>query len=232
MEERSIIIADRDVAYRGRMAGFFRKAGYRVEATGSADQVLNSIQEKQAAVLLLGSDFGSKVASADLVHLLKKTYSQLQVIMVSDVMTLAQAREVRQEGIFYHALKPATAGEALELGQAVACAFVKHQASVPTLAAATGQLQPAVPEAAPRAKLMNALSWVVGIAALILGTNYLALPGANSVHQGNSLAVWIFLGFCAMVVTGQLLPIFRIKLALSRADHRAAARANSTRGGK
>jgi DNA-binding NtrC family response regulator len=228
MDERAVIIADRDVAYRGKMAGFLRKAGYRVEATGSADQVLNSIQDRQAPVLLLGSDFGRKIASADLVHLLKKCNRQLQIIMVSDGMTLAQARQVRVEGIFYHALKPATAGEAEELGQAVACAFEKQQGSLQVDPTPVANQKPAT----ARAQLMNALPWMVGIAALIIGTKYISLPSAHAAQEGGSLTVWLFLAFCALIVTSQLLPIFRTKPALSRVGHRQTSKSGAPPMGK
>ena len=232
MDERTVIIADRDVAYGNQMASFFRKSGYRVEATDSTDQVLRSIQETKAPVLLLGSDFGARAASADLVHLLKKCNRQLQIIVVSDGMTLAQTRQLCQEGIFYHALRPVAAGEVAELGQAVACAFEKHQGSFQTIPASAARPQPAVSQRFARAKLMNALPWVVGIVALVLGTNYLSLPATHTAGGGSSLALWIFLGFCALIVTGQLLPIFRIKSVPARADHRQGAREISPRGGK
>jgi DNA-binding NtrC family response regulator len=228
MDERSVIIADSDFAYRSTMASFFRKAGYRVEATDSTDQVLDSIQANEAPVLVLGSDFG-KVASADLVHLLKKCNRRLQIILVTDGMTLSQTRQVCQEGIFYHALKPATAGEAEEIGQAVDCAFEKQAVSQPDPAPAAHQ-QPAQKSA--RAQLMNALPWAAGIVALILGTNYLSLPATGGAHNGSSLAVWLFLAFCALIVTGQLLPIFRTKPSSGRVGHRQMARESSPRGGK
>ena len=227
MDKRSIIIADRDVAYCSKMAGFFRKAGYRVEATGSTDQVLHSIKVQRAPVLLLGSDFGEKSAAAEMVHLLKKCNRQLDIIVVSDEMTLAQARQVRQEGIFYHALKPVTVGEAAELGQAVECAFEKYQNSAHPAAATSHSAG----EGVCRTQLVNALPWIVGVVALVLGTNYLSLPAAHAAQDGNSLAVWGFLAFCALIVTGQLVPIFRIKLALGRAEHRQQTR-SAVRGAK
>src|SRR5690349_10693863 len=105
MDERGIIIADRDAEYRNDIAEFFQKAGYRVETTDSAVHVLCSVLEKNTPVLLLGSDFDNKICSVDLIHLLKKCNRNLNVIMVSDQMPLELARKIRQEGIFYHALK-------------------------------------------------------------------------------------------------------------------------------
>ena len=53
------------------------------------------------------------------------------------------------------------------------------------------------------AQLVHALPWGGGIAALILGTNYIPLPTSPTEPQnGNSLAVWMFLAYCARIVTG------------------------------
>ena len=111
MGRREIIIADGDARYRSQMTDFFRKSGYRVAMADSIEQVLASVQESRTQVLLLGCSFSTKISASDLVHLLKKCSRQLRIIMVSDGMSLAQARKVRQEGIFYHALKPASAGD-------------------------------------------------------------------------------------------------------------------------
>jgi len=223
MDQQKIIIADRDAAYRSNMTSIFRKAGYRVEATGSTDQVLNSIQDKEAQVLLLGSDFNGKVAAADLVHLLKKCNQRLQIIMVSEGMSLAQARQVRQEGIFYHALKPA-AGEAGDIGQAVQCAFENYHCGAQPHPAPAEELQSVGCEGGARPHLMHALPWIVGVVALMVGTDYLSLSAASRAQGGGSLAVWIFLGFCALIVMGQMLPIFRVKLVLGQAEGRQAVR--------
>jgi FixJ family two-component response regulator len=227
MDERGIIIADKDAEYRSQVADFFRKAGYQVETTDSAVRVLCSILEKQTPVLLLGSDFDKKIGSADLIHLLKKCNRHLHVIMVSDEMPLALARKVRQEGIFYHALKPATAGDTEEIGQAVACAFEKQGTSALTdpAPAPAQQSQPALCQAAAKigfswAQFRKTLPLILGLSALVFGTSYLALAAAETARGGSSLAIWVFLGFCALIVAGQLLPIFRIKLVLGGAEER------------
>ena len=233
MEERGIIIADRDGEYRSNVADFFRKAGYQVETTDSAVHVLCSILEKQTPVLLLGSNFDRKVSSADLVHLLKKCNRHLNVIMVSDEMPLALARKVRQEGIFYHALKPVTADDTEELGQAVACAFEKNRVSARNDPAPVQQEEPAVcqPEEVgfSLAQFRRALPWIAGMAALIFGTSYLSLLAAKN---GSNVAIWVFLGFCALIVAAQLLPIFRIKLKPVGDEQRQAVRENAHRDEK
>jgi DNA-binding NarL/FixJ family response regulator len=244
MGEREIIIADKDAMYRSQMAVFFREAGYRVETADSAGPLLSSVLERQVPVLLLGSDFGKQVSSSDLVHVLKKCSRHLHIIMVSDEMSLAKARQVRQEGIFFHALKPAGEGDLEELVQVVACAFEKHRESVRNDPAPAPQfecapaplIEPAIAEAAKsswleRALARKSLPWVGGLVALLLGTGYFALSAVKAAHLEGNLATWIFFGFCALVITGQLLPIFRIKLKLGRAVA-PQAKESAPRGGK
>src|SRR3974390_1234110 len=109
MDEREILIADKDTEVRKQVADYFREAGYQVETTDSAVHVLCSILEKQTPVVLLADAFDRKIAPADLIHLLKKCNRRLAIILVSDEVPLPLERRLRQEGIFYHALKPMTA---------------------------------------------------------------------------------------------------------------------------
>lgn len=123
MTEREILIADRDNRFRNEIADFFRQAGYRVETTDSAIHCFCSIVEKHIPVVLLGENFDSKLASADLIPLLKRCNRQLAIIIVSDEVPLPLARKIRQEGIFYHALRPVGPMDREELHQAVECAL-------------------------------------------------------------------------------------------------------------
>jgi DNA-binding NtrC family response regulator len=125
MDEREILIADKDTEIRKQVADYFREAGYQVETTDSAVHVLCSILEKQTPVVLLADDFDRKIAPADLIHLLKKCNRRLAIILVSDEVPLPLERRLRQEGIFYHALKPTTAKDKEEIRLAVECAFEK-----------------------------------------------------------------------------------------------------------
>ena len=221
MDERGIIIADRDAEYRKQMADFFEKAGYSVETTDSAVHVLCSILEKQTPVLLLGTDFDKKVSSADLIHLLKKCNRHLHVIMVSDDMPIAEARQVRHEGIFYHALKPSANGDTEEIGMAVECAFEKREASdeshqEPVQKRETVVSEDAEQETAQPKRHPKVLPWLIALAALIFGLSALSLAAAERVNEGSNAGIWIFLGFCALIVATQMLPIFRIKMAWNR----------------
>jgi DNA-binding NarL/FixJ family response regulator len=218
MEERGIIIADRDATYRKEMADFFETSGYCVETTDSAVHVLCSILEKRTPVLLLGNDFDKKVATADLIHLLKKCNRNLNVIIVSDDMPLSQARRVREEGIFYHALKPSASGDTEEIGMAVECAFQNQAGAAPfqpplhrepVISDAEPETAAAPKAAAPRA-LVKEVPWVTILIVLIFGTSYLSLFATETAHEGSSIGIWLFLGFCAFIIATQLLPIFLI----------------------
>ena len=91
--------------------------------TDSAVSVMCDILKKHVPVLLLGGDFDKKIGLPHLLHLLKKCNRHLAVILVSDEATLPMVRTIRQEGIFYHALRPVTEEDREEIKQAVECAF-------------------------------------------------------------------------------------------------------------
>jgi len=229
MSGQAITIADKDAKYRTRISRYFRKAGYQVRTVGSAQAALESVLENETSVLLLGSNIAESAFLADLIHLLKTCGSHLQIIMVSQEMTLAETRKVREEGIFYHALKPASAGDTDELRQAVTCAF-EHWAD--QAAPLQSQPAPAVADAEfGRVKLEKTLALIAGAIALSFGAGVLSLQ-ARPAHGGSSLAVWIFLGFVALVITNQLLPIFRVKLVLESLKEWKAARSSSHHGGQ
>lgn len=235
MVERKVIIADGDTRYRNQVSDFFKKDGYRVETADSVEQILANVQEGQAQVLLLGSAFSTKISASDLIRLLKKCSRQLHIIMVSDGMTLAQSRQVRQEGVFYLALKPATTNDTEEIGEAVACAFDRHRASALADPAVSPQGQSDWFKAAEkfgftRMPSSKNVARSVAIFAAILSTSYHSLAEAvEKAAAGMGLTVGIFLCFFALIVVGQLLPIFRTRPASGRTAERLAREYASAR---
>jgi CheY-like chemotaxis protein len=125
MNEREILLADSDSEVRRQMADSFREAGYSVETTDSTTHVFCTVLEKQMPVILLGSGFDKKMALAELVRLLKQCNRGVTIILVSDEENLSTIRTIRQEGIFYQALKPSSREDAEEILSAVECAFIK-----------------------------------------------------------------------------------------------------------
>ena len=123
MKEQGILVADKDTAFLREVADHFSDAGYHVETTNSAVRVISNILEKQTPVVLLGSDFDKKINLIELVRLLKKCNRHLAVILVSDEASLPIVKRIRQEGIFYYALRPVTPEDTNEIKQAVECAL-------------------------------------------------------------------------------------------------------------
>lgn len=123
METQHILVADKDTEYLKDISCCLSGAGYNVETTSSTVQVISNILKKKTPVVLLGSDFDSKINLVDLVRLLKKCNRHLAVILVSDEAALPMVQKIRKEGIFYYALRPVSAEDREELTQAAICAL-------------------------------------------------------------------------------------------------------------
>jgi DNA-binding NtrC family response regulator len=119
---RTVVIADKDLRNREEIAHLFGGTDYQVVEADTVLEVLRDVLEKDAKVILLGSDFGGRPAR-DLLPLLKKFDRKLTVILVSNEESLPLLRRFRREGIFFHALKPETEQDRQELLAVVQCAF-------------------------------------------------------------------------------------------------------------
>ena len=117
-----ILIADENRESRKVMAELCIEAGYNVTVTTTAAGVLNGILKKTGRVILLGSSF-DELAAVELIPLLKKCCRNLTIILVSNEASLPVIRKLRNEGIFYHLLKPVLPEDREELRQVVACAL-------------------------------------------------------------------------------------------------------------
>lgn len=119
---RGLLIADKDMDSRKRMAELLIEAGYNVTVTNSAADALYGILKQTAQVVLLSGEFDDLTA-VDLIPLMKRCNRNLTIILVADEVPLQQIRRVRREGIFYHALRPVGTDDREEIRQAVQCAF-------------------------------------------------------------------------------------------------------------
>ena len=117
-----LLIAHQDVDCRKQMADLFIEAGYNVIVTSSAADAMAGILKKSAQVVLLGSEF-DELTAGDLIPLLKKCNRNLTIILVCADTSLSLIRKLRNEGIFYHSLKPVNGEDKEELRKAVECAF-------------------------------------------------------------------------------------------------------------
>ncbi|MCF6267045.1 MAG: response regulator [Desulfuromusa sp.] len=123
MKMRKILIADRDKAARKQLAAFFENSHYEVETTASAAYAIAKIVQKNEPIVILGDSFEEKIASVDVIALMRKCNKNLRIILVSDDSSLETLKRIREDGIFYHALKPHSQEDNEELRSAVECAI-------------------------------------------------------------------------------------------------------------
>lgn len=119
---QGLLIVDEDMDCRKQMAELFIESGYNVIVTNSVANALYGILKKTAQVVLLGTKF-DELTAAELIPLLKQCNRNLTIILVAADTSLPLIRKLRNEGIFYHALKPVDAEDRNEIRQAVRCAF-------------------------------------------------------------------------------------------------------------
>ncbi len=106
MYARKVMIVDRDVSTQKKMAGFFEKSNYEVTTTASAAYAIAQIVRKNQPIVILGDSFEEKIAAVDVIALMRRCNKDLRIILVSDDSSLETLRRIREDGIFYHALKP------------------------------------------------------------------------------------------------------------------------------
>jgi DNA-binding NtrC family response regulator len=117
-----LIIADEDINSRKQMADILIEAGYNVTVSNSAANVINGVLKNSAQVILLSDEF-DELTATELVPLLKKCNRNLTIILVTHNVSPLLIRQLRKEGIFYHALKPLKPEDREEIRLAVQCAF-------------------------------------------------------------------------------------------------------------
>jgi len=127
MKARKILIADRNVKARTEMATFFENSHFEVETTASAAYAIAKIVQKHEPIVILGDSFEEKIASVDVIALMRRCNKNLRIILVSDDSSLETLRRVREDGIFYHALRPHNQQDNEELRSAVECAVEDFQ---------------------------------------------------------------------------------------------------------
>ena len=127
MKARKILIADKDSVARKELAVFFENSHFEVETTASAAYAIAKIVQKHEPIVILGDSFEEKIASVDVIALMRKCNKNLRIILVSDDSSLETLRRIREDGIFFHALRPHNQEDNEELRSAVECAVESFQ---------------------------------------------------------------------------------------------------------
>jgi DNA-binding NtrC family response regulator len=117
-----ILIAEEHPESRKVMADLCMEAGYNATVTTTTAAVLQGILKKTAQVILLGNSF-DELTATDLIPLFKKCCRNLTIILVSNEASLPAIRKMRNEGIFYHLLRPVLPEDREELKQVINCAL-------------------------------------------------------------------------------------------------------------
>ena len=121
MQHKKILIAYQDDLWVRSLTTYFHGQGYRVETAKALSEMIRKIQNGHFEVLLLDDEIEG-LKACDIVSLLKKVNSKIQVIMISSEESLGPVRRLRGAGIFYQAMKPV---DMEEIRSAVECAFEK-----------------------------------------------------------------------------------------------------------
>ena len=119
MLARQILIVDDDRKNRIKLQELFERTHYDVTVTSSAAYAIAKIVQGNDPVVILGDTFEEKITSSDIVALMRRCNANLNIILVSDDSSLTVLRKMREDGIFYHALKPTNEEDNNELLLAV-----------------------------------------------------------------------------------------------------------------
>jgi len=85
-------------------------------------KTIDGVRKKKSQVVLLGAELG-EFTFVELVPLLKRYNRKLTIVLIADDTPLPLIRKVREEGIFYHALRPTEPEGEEEIRQVVKCAI-------------------------------------------------------------------------------------------------------------
>jgi len=201
---RGLLIANKNTQARNRLAKLFSTDRYQVSTTDSVANALEAIINKEIQVVVLDGQI-DLYNMARLVPLLKKCSRHLSIILISDELPLELMRRIRQEGIFYHALKTSGIEDREEILAAVHSAFTKYEEVT-----ATGASR-------PKEKIMfNAKSLISTVAVMFLLVSP-AFAVDTAVTYSSGLLVLLFIGFCALIIVAQLVPAVLMLFGMTKA---------------
>ncbi|MFO7812412.1 MAG: hypothetical protein R6V21_05550 [Pelovirga sp.] len=208
---RGLLIANRNSEARDKLASLFAGDNYRIVTTDSVANSLEAIINKEIQVVVLDGLYDEHNV-AKLVPLLKKCNRNISIILVTDDMPLNLVKKIRQEGIFYHALRPTADDHFVEIHEAALCAFKKYEENtLPTYRAEKEKTM------FPVKSLLSTLTLV-----LLMISPVFAVDTAVTYNSG--LLVLLFVGFCALLIVAQLIPAVLALFGMTKAAGQQAAR--------
>lgn len=127
MKPRTILIIIEDELSTKSLSTYFHGNGYRVEISRSLSDAIRKIRNGNINVVLLEDEIEG-VNACDVVPIFKRINKKIQIIVISGDTPFSVIKCLRDEGIFYHAIKPL---DLEEIKSAVKCAFQKVERENP-----------------------------------------------------------------------------------------------------
>ncbi len=121
MKFETFLIIYKDDFWARSLVPFFHGRGYRVETAKAVGDMIRKVRNGNIHVVLMDDEIEG-VKALDLVNLVKKINSKTQIIVISSENSLGLAKQLREAGIFYQAIKPV---DLEEIKSVVECAFKK-----------------------------------------------------------------------------------------------------------
>lgn len=211
---RGLLVANRDSGARDKLANLFTGDNYRVVTTDSVANSLEAIINKEIQVVVLDGLYDEHNV-AKLVPLLKKCNRNISIILVTDDMPLNLVKKIRQEGIFYHALRPTADDHFVEIREAVLCAFKKYEEN--TLPNYNTEKEKVM---FPVKSLLSTLTLVLLMISPVFAVD-------TAVTYSSGLLVLLFVGFCALIIVAQLVPAVLALFGMTKAAGQQAAKKKS-----
>jgi hypothetical protein len=196
---KGLLIANKDAQARQQLAARFDPNEYRITSADSVANALEGIINKEIQVVVLDGHYDEQNV-ARLVPLLKKCNRNLAIVLSSTEMPLDLLKRIRQEGIFYHALRNDGEDNSEEIYQAVSYAFKTYQEN---------QLK--------KEKAMYPIKSILSalVITMMLITPAFAVDTATTYSSG--VLVLLFIGFCALLIVAQLVPAVLVLFGMTKA---------------
>jgi len=104
-KRRTVLVADADEKSRVSVVKFLLKENLAVDTTSMASEVIQKIQNKKIDVLVMDVELRG-MKGYEIIPILKRMDPELCIIVTSSDTSLDLARKIREEGIFFYAVKP------------------------------------------------------------------------------------------------------------------------------
>ena len=105
MKRGRILIADADEVNRNLLADFLSSRDLTVDTVSMGSELIQKIQSIPVDVLIVDIELKG-MKGYEVIPIIKRIDPRLRIIVTSSNSSLELARKVREEGVFFYALKP------------------------------------------------------------------------------------------------------------------------------